>query len=90
MRRMFRYNPATQNCPFMRSQVGQHAIKVLHIFVSGKLSLEQQNIRRGEEWNALIVLVYCLRSRLRNRIIPFIDPSVFRAPFDHHINAPHL
>ena len=38
--------------------MGQHAIKVLNIFVSGLFGLEQQNIRWGEEWNALIVLVY--------------------------------
>ena len=74
----------------MRSQVGQHAIKVLNIFVSGLFGLEQQNICWGEEWNAVIVQVYCLISGLRNRIIPFIDPPVFRAPLDHHINAPHL
>ena len=87
---MFRYNRSTQKYLFMRSQLGKHANEVLIIFVSDMFGLEQQNICRGEEWNALIVLVYCLISGLLNRTVPFIDPSVFRAPFDHHINAPRL
>ena len=87
---MFRYNPSTQKYLFMRSQVGQHEIKVLNIFVSGMFGLEQQNICWGEEWNALIVQVYCLISRLRNRTIPFLDPPFCCAPFDYHINAPRL
>ena len=90
MHRMFRCNPSTQKYLFMRSQVGQHAIKVLNNFVSGMFVLEQQNICGGEEWKALIVQVCCLLSRLRNRTIPFVDPSVSCAPLDHHINAPRL